>query len=147
LRHSEEIQIIVLTAQSEQPLSKHVLDNGISGYLTKGSDAQEMVRAINQVRSGQRYVSDEIARKMAMSMIDGSGGSPLDKLSPREIEVLMKISQGNTTQEIMGQMNISPKTISTHRCRIMEKLGAKNDVELARISIEYGLVDPVLSSK
>jgi two-component system invasion response regulator UvrY len=146
LRSDETIKILVLTAQSEQPLSKHVMDSGISGYLTKGSDAQEMVRAINQVRAGQRYISDDIARKMAMAMIDGGGGSPLDKLSPREIEVLIKISQGLTTNEIMEQMSISPKTISTHRCRIMEKLNAKNDVELARISIEYGLIDPVLSS-
>lgn len=147
LRHSSDVKIIILTAQSENPLPRHLLDNGVLGYMTKSSDPQEMVRAINMVKSGQRYISDEIARKMAMSMIAGGGESPIDRLSPREMEVLLKISQGLTTQEIMEQMNISPKTISTHRCRIMDKLGAKNDVELARISIEYGLIDPIVSSK
>ena len=77
LRCQEGTKVIILTAQSEQPLAKHVMENGIPGYLTKGSDAQEMVRAINCVRSGQRYVSDDVAHKMAMSMIDGGGGSLL----------------------------------------------------------------------
>jgi two-component system invasion response regulator UvrY len=146
LRRNESIKIIILTAQSENPLPKHLLDNGVLGYVTKSSGAQEMVRAINQVKMGQRYISDEIAQKMAMAMISGKGDSPLDKLSPREMEVLIKIAQGMTTKEIMDQMSISPKTISTHRCRIMEKLNAKNDVELARISIEYGLVDPIMTA-
>ena len=146
LRHNEGIKIIILTAQSENPLPKHLLDNGVLGYVTKNSGPQEMVRAIHQVKMGQRYISDEIAQKMAMAMISGKGDSPLDKLSPREMEVLIKIAQGMTTNEIMDQMSISPKTISTHRCRIMEKLNAKNDVELARISIEYGLVDPIMTT-
>lgn len=146
IRRNENIKMIILTAQTENPLPKHLLDNGVLGYMTKSSDAQEMVRAINTVKAGKRYLSDIIAQQMAIAMITGKGESPLDKLSPREMEVLIKISQGLTTNEIMDQMNISPKTISTHRCRIMEKLNAKNDVELARISIEYGLVDPIMTS-
>lgn len=146
IRRNEDIKMIILTAQTENPLPKHLLDNGVLGYMTKSSDAQEMVRAINTVKAGKRYLSDIIAQQMAIAMITGKGDSPLDKLSPREMEVLIKISQGLTTNEIMDQMNISPKTISTHRCRIMEKLNAKNDVELARISIEYGLVDPIVTS-
>lgn len=146
IRHNEDIKLIILTAQTENPLPKHLLDNGVLGYITKNSDAQEMVRAINQVKIGRAYISDEIAQKIALATISGKGSSPLDKLSPRELEVLIKIAQGLTTIEIMDQMHISPKTISTHRCRIMEKLSAKNDVELARISIEYGLVDPVITT-
>jgi two-component system invasion response regulator UvrY len=133
-------KVIILTAESEAPLSKHTLKFGVSGYITKGSDIDEMVHAIKQVKAGQRYVSPVVAQKLAFSVLDGNQ-SPLDKLSKRELEVLIRISQGQSNREIAEQLHLSPKTTSTYRSRLLEKLNANNDVELSRICQEAGLVN------
>lgn len=134
----KNIRVMILTATSETPMSKHVLKFGASGYLTKGCDVEEMVTALKQVYAGQRYLSPAVAQKLALSILDGND-SPLDSLSRRETEVLMKISQGLSNREIAEQLHLSPKTTSTYRSRLLEKLGASNDVELTRICIESGL--------
>lgn len=131
-------RVMILTATSETPMSKHVLKFGVYGYLTKGCDVDEMVSALKQVHAGHRYLSPTVAQKLALSMLDDNQ-SPLDTLSRREIEVLLKISQGFSNREIAEQLHLSPKTTSTYRSRLLEKLGASNDVELTRISIESGL--------
>ena len=135
-----EIKVIILTAESETPLSKHTLKFGVAGYLTKGSDIDEMIHAIKQVQAGQRYISPMVAQKLALSILDGNQ-SPLDKLSKRELEVLIRISKGQSNREIAEQLHLSPKTTSTYRSRLLEKLNASNDVELSRICREGGLLN------
>ncbi len=136
----KDIKVIILTAESEAPISKHTIKFGVSGYLTKGSGMGEMIRAIKQVRAGQRYISPVVAQKLALSMLDGDQ-SPLDKLSKRELEVLIKISQGQSNREIAEQLHLSPKTTSTYRARLLEKLNATNDVELSRICRASGILN------
>lgn len=136
----DDIKVIILTAESESPLSKHTLKFGVAGYLTKGSDLNEMVHAIKQVNAGQRYISPMVAQKLAFSFLDDNH-SPLDKLSKRELEVLMRISQGQSNREIAAQLHLSPKTTSTYRSRLLEKLNASNDVELSRICQEAGILN------
>ncbi len=136
----DDIKVIILTAESETPISKHTIKSGVSGYLTKGCGVDEMVNAIKQVRAGKRYISPMVAQKLALSMLDGDQ-SPLDKLSKREIEVLIRISQGQSNREIAEQLHLSPKTTSTYRSRLLEKLNASNDVELSRICREVGLLN------
>jgi two-component system, NarL family, invasion response regulator UvrY len=140
-----EIKVIILTAESETPLSKHTLKFGVAGYLTKGSDIDEMIHAIKQVQAGQRYISPMVAQKLALSILDGNQ-SPLDKLSKRELEVLIRISKGQSNREIAEQLHLSPKTTSTYRSRLLEKLNASNDVELSRICREGGLLNNVVDT-
>jgi two-component system invasion response regulator UvrY len=99
-----------------------------------------MIRAIKQVKTGQRYISPVVAQKLALSMLDGDK-SPLDKLSKREMEVLIRISQGQSNRDIAEQLHLSPKTTSTYRARLLEKLNATNDVELSRICRASGILN------
>lgn len=140
-----ETKVIILTAEAETPLSKHTLKFGVAGYLTKGSDIDEMIHAIKQVQAGQRYISPMVAQKLALSILDGNQ-SPLDKLSKRELEVLIRISKGQSNREIAEQLHLSPKTTSTYRSRLLEKLNASNDVELSRICREGGLLNNVVDT-
>lgn len=136
----KDIKVIILTAESEAPISKHTIKFGVSGYITKGSGIDEMIRAIKQVNAGQRYISPVVAQKLALSMLDGDQ-SPLDRLSKRELEVLIRISQGQSNREIAEQLHLSPKTTSTYRARLLEKLNATNDVELSRICRASGILN------
>jgi two-component system invasion response regulator UvrY len=136
----KDTKVIILTAESEAPISKHTIKFGVSGYLTKGSGIDEMIRAIKQVKTGQRYISPVVAQKLALSMLDGDK-SPLDKLSKREMEVLIRISQGQSNRDIAEQLHLSPKTTSTYRARLLEKLNATNDVELSRICRASGILN------
>ena len=136
----KDIKVIILTAEAEAPISKHTIKFGVSGYLTKGSGMDEMIRAIKQVKAGHRYISPVVAQKLALSMLDGDQ-SPLDRLSKRELEVLIKISQGQSNREIAEQLHLSPKTTSTYRARLLEKLNATNDVELSRICRASGILN------
>ena len=135
-----EIKIIVLTAHSEGPLPKRLLEAGAVGFLTKGCDVKEMIDAIQKVRAGQRYIAPTIAQQLALSMLPGEE-SLLDALSQRELQVLIMISQGMRTNAISDQLNLSPKTVSTYRKRLHEKLDVSNDVEMMRLAIKHGVLD------
>ncbi|EDY86739.1 two component transcriptional regulator, LuxR family [gamma proteobacterium HTCC5015] len=141
LQEHPNARILILTGQSESPLPKHLMELGVYGYITKKSSPREMQQAISQVSAGHRYLSQDEAQRLALG---GSGASnPLDALSRREMELLIKIALGCTNREIQKHMQVSPKTISTYRTRLMEKLDAKSDVELARIAQQYGVVESV----
>ena len=135
-----EIKIIVLTAHSEGPLPKRLLEAGAVGFLTKGCDVKEMIDAIQKVRAGQRYIAPTIAQQLALSMLPGEE-SLLDALSQRELQVLIMISQGMRTNAISDKLSLSPKTVSTYRKRLHEKLDVSNDVEMMRLAIKHGILD------
>ncbi|VAW55518.1 BarA-associated response regulator UvrY (= GacA = SirA) [hydrothermal vent metagenome] len=134
-----ECKVIVLTIHSEGPLPKRLLEAGAVGYLTKGCPVEEMVEAIQKVHSGKRYIAPSIAQELALSMLPGEE-SLLDVLSQRELQVLIMISQGMRTNSISDKLALSPKTISTYRKRLYEKLEVSNDVEMMHIAIKHGLL-------
>jgi len=133
-------KVIVLTVHSEGPLPKRILEAGAMGYLTKGSPVEEMVEAIQRVNAGQRYIAPSIAQQLALSMLPGES-SLLDLLSQRELQVLIMISQGMRTNAISDKLALSPKTVSTYRKRLHEKLDVSNDVEMMHMAIKHGLLD------
>lgn len=133
-------KVIVLTVHSEGPLPKRILEAGAMGYLTKGSPVEEMVEAIQRVNAGQRYIAPSIAQQLALSMLPGES-SLLDLLSQRELQVLIMISQGMRTNAISDKLSLSPKTVSTYRKRLHEKLDVSNDVEMMHMAIKHGLLD------
>ena len=133
-------KVIVLTVHSEGPLPKRILEAGAMGYLTKGSPVEEMVEAIQRVNAGQRYIAPSIAQQLALSMLPGES-SLLDLLSQRELQVLIMISQGMRTNAISDKLALSPKTVSTYRKRLHEKLDVSNDVEMMHLAIKHGLLD------
>ena len=141
LQRNPKQKIIVLTVHNERTFPKRLLEIGAKGYLTKECGVDEMVKAIKQVNSGGSYISSSIAQQLALSLLPGNDANPIDKLSRREFQVMLMISQGLSNVEISDQLCLSPKTISTYRLRLLEKLGAHNEVDLIKIAVEQGMVE------
>lgn len=135
------VKVIVVTIHAEEPLPSKLLEAGASGYLTKGSDFEEIIYAIKRVTKGKRYIGNEVAQHIAFSKLPGTEHSPIQELSDREIQVLMMIIRGQSTQDISDNLCLSPKTVSTYRSRLYEKLGVENDVELTLLATRFGLAE------
>lgn len=141
LRINPTLRIIVVSVHVDGLVPKRVLEAGAMGYLTKGSSAEEMVLAVRTVQRGQRYISRDVAQTLALGNLAG-GSSDLDTLSERELQVLLKITQGHSIQEIADTLYLSPKTVSTYRSRILKKLGVHGDVELTHLALRHGIIEP-----
>jgi two-component system invasion response regulator UvrY len=136
--------VIVLAVHAKPPYPTRLMDAGASGYLTRDCEAEELLRAIRVVAGGQRYIGSAAAKQLALSMLSGSAKeSPFEDLSAREMEVMLKITDGRRIPDIASLMCLSPKTVSTYKYRILGKLGARSEVELVRMAMRYGLVDSV----
>jgi len=142
VRIDPQAKVIALTALDDQPFPNQLLDAGAVGYLTKGSPADEMSAAIHQVMRGEHYICSEVAQRLSLSALVNKGKStPLAALSPREMQVMLMITKGSTTQQISDDLFLSPKTISTYRTRLFEKLNINNDVELTHFALRHGLIE------
>jgi len=134
-------KIIILTIHTEQTFSKRLLEIGAKGYLTKECHIDEMLAAIKQVNNGGSYIEPRIAQKLALSLLPGNEDNPVDRLSRREFQVMLMISHGQSNSEISEKLCLSPKTVSTYRARLLEKLGAHSEVDLIKIAVEQGMVE------
>ena len=141
LQRNPKQKIIVLTVHNEQTFPRRLLEIGAKGYLTKECGVDEMIKAIKQVNSGGSYIAPTIAQQLALSLLPGNDVNPVNRLSPREFQVMLMISQGLTNAEISDKLCLSPKTISTYRLRVLEKLDAHNEVDLIKIAVEQGMVE------
>jgi len=141
-RIDEAIRVIAVTVLSDDPFPAQLLEAGAKAYISKGCPADEMFEAIKSVVTGKPYISNDVARKLTLAKLTGGGeGTPLDKLSSREMQVMLMIIRGQNTQAISDALFLSPKTVSTYRHRLYEKLDVSNDVELTHFAIRHGLVD------
>ena len=135
-----DIGIIIVTVHDDGPLPKQLLNGGARGYLTKGNGVDEMIAAIKDVHRGKHYIAKDIAQQLALSVLPGET-NPIDTLSMRETQVLMMIAQGTKTQKISEILNLSPKTISTYRMRLYEKLDVSSDIEMLHLAMKHGMLD------
>ena len=135
-----DIGIIIITVHAEGPLPKQLLNGGARGYLTKGNGVEEMITAIRDVYEGKHYIAKDIAQQLALSVLPGET-NPIDSLSMRETQVLMMIAHGTKTQKISEILSLSPKTISTYRSRLYEKLDVSSDIEMLHLAMKYGVLD------
>lgn len=138
---SPHVKVIAVTALSTEPLPSRVLQLGAMGYLTKESGPEEMAAAIRKVVKGEKYLSAEIAQKMAISSLEAPHESPFDLLSEREMQVMLMITRGMNVQDIADRLFLSTKTINGYRYRIFEKFGIKNDVELTYMAMKHGMIE------
>ncbi len=146
LRLDDSIRVIVVTACADDPYPSRVMQSGAQAYITKGADIQEMVRAIRKAHSGQRYISPEIAQKMALKQLAGDKDddgelAKFDRLSEREMQIAMMVVDCQKVQDISDKLCLSPKTVNSYRYRIFEKLEISSDVELALMAVRLGLLD------
>ena len=139
-RFEADIRVVVVASQADDLFPIRLLEAGAGGYLSKHCGIEEISEAITAVYRGERYISADIARQMALSALPGGGQSPLERLTQRELQVMLMVAQGQTVHDISGHLCLSSKTISTYRYRLYEKLGVGNDVELARLAIRCGVV-------
>lgn len=144
-RYLPDAKIIALTVHSDEPYPSRLLKAGASGYLTKGTGVDELVRAIRQVNSGNRYISAQVAQEMALKPFNNHENSELfEGLSEREIQVMMMITSGEKVAKISDSLCLSPKTVNSYRYRLFEKLGVDNDVRLTHLAIRHGIIDPAI---
>lgn len=134
-------RVIIVSVLEDGPMPKRLLEAGASGYVGKGGDAGELVRAVRDVSRGKRYLASSVAQNLALAGING-GGSPFDELSPRELEVALLLVQGLRQEDIAKRLCLSAKTVNTHKTRLFEKLGIHDNIALARMVSQYGLTDP-----
>lgn len=142
LRYNPDAKIIVLTIQTEEPYPTKIMQAGASGFLTKGAEPEEMIRAIKDVASGKRFISPSVAQQIALSNVSSiDTESPFKSLSEREPQITEMIAKGLKAGDIAERLNLSPKTVNSYRYRIFDKLNLKGDVELTRLAIRCGIVE------
>jgi DNA-binding NarL/FixJ family response regulator len=140
-RERPETRVLVLSMHPEDQFAVRMLKAGASGYLTKETATDELVKAVRKVMTGGKYISPTLAEKLAFD-VDADSDRPLhDKLSDREFQVMGRLAAGRTVQEIADELMLSPKTISTYRARVLEKLGLKSNAELIHYAIGNKLVE------
>lgn len=134
-------RVIAVSVLEDGPLPRRLLDAGASGYVGKGGDARELLRAVREVARGKRYLASSIAQHMALSGI-GADGCPFDALSPRELEVALLLTRGLRQEDIAKRLSLSAKTVNTHKTRLFDKLEIRDSIALARLATQFGLADP-----
>jgi two-component system invasion response regulator UvrY len=141
LKGDHGTRVIVVSVLEDGPMPKRLLEIGASGYVGKGGDAGELLRAVREVARGKRYLASSVAQNLALYGIGGEG-SPFDSLSSRELEVAMLLTQGLRQEDIAKRLSLSAKTVNTHKTRLFEKLGIHDTIALARLAGQYGVADP-----
>jgi DNA-binding NarL/FixJ family response regulator len=136
-----KLRVLVLSMHSEQQYAVRAVRAGASGYLTKESAADELVTAIRRIARGGAYITPETAERLVLDSSSTDERAPHAQLSNREFEVFRMIVAGSSVTEIATKLNLSVKTISTHKARILEKMGLGSQAELVRYAVKHGLVD------
>jgi two-component system, NarL family, invasion response regulator UvrY len=141
MRVNPKLKIIVVTVCREGPFPDRLVRAGAAGYITKGTNAEELITAIRKVVAGQIYITLEIAQSMALRQVSNAAKSPFAQLSERELQVMYMVTQGTKINAIAKQLCLSPKTVNTYRYRLYEKLNVDNDVKLTHLALQYGMID------
>ncbi len=133
------LPVLIFSMHTEDEYAIASLQAGATGYLPKDSAPEEILNAIRRATSGMKYVSPHLADKLLSGVIDTGKPRPHDSLSPRESDVMRRVSRGETLTHIASCLHLSPKTITTYRARILEKLNVGSNAELTRYVIEHKL--------
>ena len=136
-----KLPVLILSMHPEEQYAVRALRAGAAGYLTKESAPDELIEAIKKVAKGGKYITASLADKLAAEIGEPSEELPHERLSDREYQVMCMIASGKTVKEIGRELNLSVKTISTHRARILRKMNMRNNAQLTHYAIKYKLVD------
>ncbi|HEY2345603.1 MAG TPA: response regulator [Xanthomonadaceae bacterium] len=139
VRADSGTRVIIVTVQEDGPMPRRLLEAGASGYLGKACAAEELLRAVRDVARGKRYLGSEMAQKMALGAM--AGATPFDGLSPREFEIATMLCRGLRADDIAKRLSVSPKTVATHKTRMLQKLGVPDAIAMSRLASQYGLLE------
>ncbi|GAB3737133.1 response regulator [Silanimonas algicola] len=136
-------RVVICSVQQDGPMPRRLMAAGAHGYVGKGCDANELLRAIREAARGKRYLASDVAQHIALG--GPQSESPFETLSPREMEVAKLLCQGLKLEEIGRRLHLSGKTVATHKYRLLDKLALKDTVSLARLATQYGVHDATLA--
>ena len=139
-QHYDSLKVLVLSGFPEERYALPMIRNGANGYLCKDCERDELLRAINTIAQGRRYVSGKTAELLAGSLVGESNAAPHESLSERELQVFLRLAKGETVSSIADVLNLSIKTVSTYRSRLLEKLDVNSNAELATYAHHHGLI-------
>ena len=140
-KYNKTISVLMLSMHSEEQYAMRSIKAGASGYITKDTASSQLVTAIRKINNGRKFISKEVAELLATDLYHDDEKDPHEHLSDREFEILKMISRGTTTKSIATELSISPKTVSTYRSRILDKLSMLNNSDLIHYVIDYKLRD------
>lgn len=139
-----KLRVLVLSMHQETQYAVRAIKAGASGYLTKETAPAQLEQAIRKIAGGGAYISAEVAEQLALGAMPGGGEAlPHESLSDREFEVFRLLVDGDAVTDIAHKLNLSVKTVSTHKANLMHKLGLANQTELVRYALKHGLADPL----
>ena len=143
LVHAEKpkLRILVLSMHQELQYAVRAIKSGASGYLTKESAPSLLEQAIRKLAGGGAFISAEVAEQLALGAMPGGEGLPHENLSNREFEVLRMLVEGTSVTDIALRLQLSVKTVSSHKANLMQKMGLPNQSELIRYALKHGLID------
>lgn len=134
------VAVLVLSVHPEDQYAVRALRAGAAGYLTKDHSPEQLIEAIRKVHRGGRYVSPSLAERLATELATGAKQARHELLSDREYEVLCLLGSGRTVKEVSATLQLSPKTVSTYRGRLLEKMGVSSNADLVRYAAQHGLI-------
>lgn len=135
------LPVLILSMHSEEQYARRAFKGGAAGYITKDSPRTELVKAVEKIVQGGKYVSSALAEKLVVDLQRGTDRPLHEDLSNREFEVMGLIASGKTVGEIADVLSLSDKTISTYRARVLAKMRMKTNAELTHYAIQNGVVD------
>ena len=142
LKHiSPNLPVLILSGYAEEQYALNLVRSGCKGYLSKDADPDEIIKAIRNIANGKRYVSSQLAELMSEQLSHPSEKQLHEMLSNREFQVFYKLASGSTPTEIGLELNISTKTVSTYRMRILEKMSLKTNADLTYYAIKNALLN------
>lgn len=139
-RAAPQLRILVLSLNDELAYATRAMQLGAAGYLNKDRAADELTIALERVMAGGRYITDSVADHLASLMIGESRKAPHEELSPQEYRVLLLLAEGRRLTEIGDTMHLSPKTVTTYRTRVLDKLGVETNSDLVRYCLQHDLL-------
>ena len=134
------VKVLVLSVHPEDQWAMRALRAGAAGYLTKDRSPEQLVHAIRRVARGGKYVSETLAERLAGLVDNGKTRAPHERLSDREFEVLRALGSGMTVKDVAQQLNLSSKTVSTYRTRLLDKMGLESKSDLVRYVVSHDLL-------
>lgn len=138
--HDKDVRILVFTMHESESMIMRTLEAGAIGYLTKRGGMAQMLTAVRQVAQGKPFIDPTHTSGIVYRKLMGSAEDPLSVLSSREFQLFQMFAEGHSVLEIAENLSISPKTVGVHRTNIMKKLGLHNAAQLARLAIQYNIV-------
>ena len=136
-----KLRILVLSMHEEHQYAVRAIRAGASGYLTKESASKELINALHRIAAGGAYITPEVGEQLALSAMPATDQAPHTTLSDREFQVLRMLAGGASVSDIATRINLSVKTVSTHKARLMQKLGVATTTDLLKYALRHRLMD------